>query len=66
MIAYDPEIAEAFGQGICCRGGAHYSGASIDCKTHGVKECGLLPKAAEHPKENDDDIGFEDIDNVAG
>jgi hypothetical protein len=66
VIAYDPEIAELLAKEFAAEIGRIIPAPQLIAKLTALRKRGLLPKAAEFPKRDDDEIGFGDIDQVAG
>jgi hypothetical protein len=66
VIAYDLEIAEALAKEFSAEVGRIFPAHQLITKLTALRKRGLLPKAAEVPKQSDDEIGFDDMDQVAG
>ncbi len=64
VVTYDPEIAELLAKEFAAEAGRIIPAPQLIAKLTALRKRGLLPKAAEQPKRDDDEIGFEDIDLV--
>jgi hypothetical protein len=66
VIAYDPEIGELLAKEFAADAGRIVPAPQLIAKLTAFRKRGLLPKAAEVPKHDNDEIGFGDIDQVGG